>query len=109
MSQASQEVSSNVTVVAPAKNSLLMEPVEDVELPAGRLFSEQLQHDADDDWTDDASEDEVFSSKKNMWDDWRESVLQKYEENERKIDDELDFEIKERMENIFRQEEGAFF
>ena len=83
------------------------EPVEDVELPAGRLFSEQLQHDADDDWTDD-DYDEIFSNKKNMWDDWRESVLQKYEEKERKIDHELDLEVKQRMENIFQQEEGAF-
>lgn len=93
-----------ISIEPKVKSAVPLEPVEDVELPAGRLFSEQSK-DETDDWSD-FSEEEIISNK-GMWDDWRESVRQKYEE-ERKMDSKLDFEMKQKMESIIQQELGTF-
>lgn len=93
-----------ISIEPKVKSAVALEPVEDVELPAGRLFSEQ-SNDGTDDWSD-FSEEEIISNK-DMWDDWRESLRQKYEE-ERKMDSKLDFEMKQKMESIIQQELGTF-
>ena len=55
-----------ISIEPKVKSAVALEPVEDVELPAGRLFSEQ-SNDGTDDWSD-FSEEEIISNK-DMWDD----------------------------------------
>lgn len=88
------------TTSNPAKK-VVFEAVDNVELPAGRLFSQQLE--LDDDSASEISEAEFIST---MWDDWRSSVRQQYEEEGLKIDQQVELEVQERMKTVFQQEEG---
>jgi hypothetical protein len=80
--------------------TVVFETVEDVELPAGRLFSQQS---LDEDDLTDISEDEF---NRTLWDDWRASVRQQYDEHGLKIDQEVEMQVQERMKSVFQQEDG---
>jgi hypothetical protein len=80
--------------------TVVFETVDDVELPAGRLFSQQL---LDEDDLTDISEDEF---NRTLWDDWRASVRQQYDEHGLKIDQEIEMQVQERMKSVFQQEDG---
>lgn len=97
--------SSSKQVILPRKNAtktVLFEPVDDVELPAGRLFSQEPQDD-DGDLTQ-LSEDEFHRT---MWDDWRSSMDQKYKEAEAANDAHTDLQVQERMNSVFQNDQGT--
>lgn len=71
-----------------------IEPVDDVELPAGRLWEEQLKTD------DPLGEDDLSTSslgeildRRTMWDDWKETMMQKWEQDQQqqRLNDEYEF------------------
>eukprot|EP00980_Cylindrotheca_fusiformis_P013582 scaffold3479_cov106-Cylindrotheca_fusiformis.AAC.3 len=83
---------------------VLFETVDDVELPAGRPFSQQDLDDYDDD-DDDLSAILNAQTVTTMWDDWRESVHQQYLDEGLRIDEEVTLQVQEHMKNVFQQEE----
>jgi hypothetical protein len=90
------------TITAPViARAVVFEAVDDVELPAGRLFCQEPDN-SDDELTQ-LSEDEF---NRNMWYDWRSSMQQKYNDEH---DENIDKEVQERMQNIFDQGKGPFF
>ncbi|KAL3929281.1 MAG: hypothetical protein SGBAC_012281 [Bacillariaceae sp.] len=82
------------------KKTVVFETVDDVELPAGRLFSQQLENE-EDDITELSDQDFID----NMWCDWKTSFRQQYEEDCLKEDQELDRQVQQQMDTLFRKEE----
>lgn len=83
------------------KKTVVFETVDDVELPAGRLFSQQLENEEDD--LTELSDQEFID---NMWCDWKTSFRKQYEEDCLKEDQELDRQVQQQMDTLFRKEEG---
>jgi hypothetical protein len=84
------------------KKTVLFETVDDVELPAGRLFSQQLENEDDDDLTE-LSDQEFID---NMWSDFGTSFHKKYQEDCLKEDKELDLQVQQQMNDFLRKEQG---
>lgn len=88
------------------KIAVKAEPVDDVELPAGRLWVDQLENDDDDDLST-SSLDQAFT--RTMWDDWRSSVHQKFIEQEEELARHEDREVQAHIEKVMKeQDEGKW-
>mmetsp|Transcript_3423 Transcript_3423/g.7810 ORF Transcript_3423/g.7810 Transcript_3423/m.7810 type:complete len:276 (-) Transcript_3423:235-1062(-) len=95
---------SSTAVNSGKQKTVVFETVDDVELPAGRLFSQQLENEDDDDLTE-LSDQEFID---NMWsssNDWRTSFQKQYEEDCLKEDQELDRQVQQQMNEFFRKEQ----
>lgn len=75
--------------------------MDDVELPAGRLFSQQLENEEDD--LTELSDQEFIDS---IWGESRPSFRKQYKEECLKEDQEVDRQVKAHMDEFFRKEEG---
>lgn len=92
----------STSVNAGKKKTVVFETVDDVELPAGRLFSQQLE-DEDDDITELSDQDFI----NNMWSDHKAALRKGYEEARLKEDQELDRRVQQHMDEFLRKEAGA--
>jgi hypothetical protein len=110
--------SKDVTITTTKSNdaNLVLEPVDDVELPAGRLWSEQLKLlDDEDDSSFQAAYQEGMEDLTTMWDDWRfvmADQLQERIKNEEAKQAQADAAFDERMFQNFKlvlDEDGTFF
>jgi hypothetical protein len=84
-----------------------LEPVDDVELPAGRTFLQQ-QLNGDDD--DDYSTSSIGSDFKitTMWDDWGSSLKQQYLQEELDLEQKDDIQVQAHIDRVLReQDEGT--
>ena len=83
-----------------------LEPVDDVELPAGRLWVEQLEHDdplgENDDWSTSSMGETL--DRRTMWDDWRDSMMRQWEQEkiQRELADEQ--EMQAQLDKVLRDE-----
>jgi hypothetical protein len=72
--------------------SRMEEPIPDIELPAGRTWKQQLEHDLkgdDDDIASTSSIDDILMEtlgSRSMWDDWKESMRKHHQEEGEKLD-----------------------
>jgi hypothetical protein len=81
------------------------EPVDNVELPAGRLWVDQMENDNDDELST-SSLDQEFT--RTMWDDWRSSLRQNYQEQEEELERQQDLEVQAHVERVIKeQDEGT--
>ncbi|CAJ1934575.1 unnamed protein product [Cylindrotheca closterium] len=81
------------------KKTVVFETVDDVELPAGRLFSQQLENEEDD--ITELSDQEFID---NMWSDFGTSFRKQYKEDCLKEDQELDLQVQQHMDDFLRKE-----
>ena len=70
--------------VQPNNGDSLLEPVDDIELPAGRLWSEQVALEDQDDSSFQEAYKEGMEEMTTMWDDWRYIMVDQLEEQRRK-------------------------
>ena len=92
----------STSVNAGKKKTVVFETVDDIELPAGRLFSQQLEGE-DDDITELSDQDFI----NNMWSDHKAALRKGYEEARLKEDQELDRRVQQHMDEFLRKEAGA--
>jgi hypothetical protein len=90
------------TNVATLKKHVL--PVDDVELPAGRLWVDQ-QHDDDELSTSSMGDD--LLDRRTMWDDWRLSVRQHYQDVE-ELARHQDRDVQQQIEQLLKDEDGTY-
>jgi hypothetical protein len=104
-----------IIVTKPDDAILVLEPVDDVERPAGRLWSEQLKLDDEDDSSFQAAYQEGMDDLTTMWDDWRFVMADQLQErirNEEAKQTQADAAFDELMFQKFKlvlDEDGTFF
>ena len=91
------KVSANIPAISSS-----LDPVDDVELPAGRTFlQQQMNGDDDDDFsTSSIGEFQVQT----MWDDWEASLTQ-----QRNLDEEEDKKVQEHIDRVMREQNDGTF
>lgn len=109
--QDSQSKDPETTLVVGAKTATpqvkTLGPIDDVELPAGRLWVEQLQHDDPLGENDDLSTSSMGETldRRTMWDDWRDTMIRQWEEERAEQDIADEREVQAQLEKILRDEE----
>lgn len=98
-----------ISIPATPAEWMPIEPVDDVELPAGRLWEEQLKTD------DPLGEDDLSTSssgeildRRTMWDAWKETMMQKWEQDrhDQRLNDE--YELKIQIDRLCRMIEKVY-
>ncbi len=101
-----QEETDSISLVVYQPKHTTAEPVDDVELPAGRSWEQQLKTD------DPLGEDDLSTGslgevldRRTMWDDWKETMLRQWEDErlQRQQDDER--EVKAQLDRFLQDEE----
>jgi hypothetical protein len=115
-----EQLQSMVDSSQPQQFLKTVEPVDDVEYPAGRMWSEQLktddpfgEHDGDND-NDDDDDETSFLDRRTMWDDWKETMHRQWKEerlelelaDERQVQAQLDRVIHADSHNIIAEQQG---
>jgi hypothetical protein len=86
----------------------ITDKVEDVELPAGRLWVDQLRLDVDDEAST-SSLNEILESR-TMWDDYKESMVNEWEEERKKLTTADEAIMQSRIDEMLRDDEkGMLF
>jgi hypothetical protein len=88
------------------KTLVKVAPVDNIELPAGRLWVDQMENDDhDDDWSTSSMEKDFTRT---MWDDWGSSLRQKHQEQQTELDRQQDSEVHAHIERVMKeQDEGT--
>lgn len=98
------ETRSNVNVSTASK---VAEQVEDVELPAGRLWVEQLQQAIDDEVSTGSLTDILES--RTMWDDYKEVMKKDWDEERQKLAKADEAIMQARIDEMLREDEKGMY
>lgn len=98
--KAQVEVQSNVNTQSISKR---MDPVEDVELPAGRLWAEQLRLEGDDEASTSSLADLLEG--RTMWDDYKESLSKEWEAERQRLAKEDEDLIQAKINKILIEDD----
>lgn len=80
-----------------------MDPVEDVELPAGRLWAEQLRLEGDDEASTSSLADLLEG--RTMWDDYKESLSKEWEAERQRLAKEDEDLIQAKINKILIEDD----